>query len=457
MYTLIIEDRHGRSAAEISFEQGTYTIGRVDGNDVVLASSSVSRTHARIFVNNNKCFIDDLGSANGVLVDGTAIRERTEIRNGSKIRIGEYTLYLVYKDQNESNGGQEVLKTQIVSGGQSGYKIVRVGDKFAGEEFMLSENVNTIGRAEESYILLSDSSISRNHARIVNMNATYAVTDLDSSNGTFVNNKRIKGNYNLNPGDLVRFGNISFVFVPASQHVDTIAYANVGQRRSDNRALYIAILIIIVLIIAFTALFFFNKKETTHHTQKTVETVQESNSEVRFQARVDEADKLFKNHHYDAALNLVKDLQAEQTDNTALSDLRTKIETEMGYQKQIEDAQTHIQNGEFDDAIKTLKEIPTSSANYDIALKHITDTESKLRLTHYNNARSNCESGLSVETVTELCNATKALHPDNAQERDRIEQTVQYMERISAKKSKHQSAARKCAETLQTTHLKSTP
>lgn len=320
---------------------------------------------------------------------------------------------------------------------------------------MLSENVNSIGRAEESYILLSDSSISRNHARIVNMNATYAVTDLDSSNGTFVNNRRIKGNCNLNPGDLVRFGNISFVFVPASQHVDTIAYANVGQKRNDNRAIYIALLVVTLLIITFTVLFFFGKKDkATNHAQKPAEMQQENNSEANYQARVNEADKLFKNHHYDAALNLVKDLQKERTGDAAVSELRSNIETEMDYQKQIEEAQTQIQNGEFDEAIKALKKIPTSSANYDSALKLVTDTESKIRLTHYNSARSNCESGISVETVTELCNAAKALHADNAQERDRIEQTVHYMERISAKKSKHQSAAKKCAETLQTDHLK---
>ena len=192
MYTLIIEDRHGRSAAEISFDQGSYTIGRVDGNDVVLPSNSVSRTHARIFVSNNKCYVDDLGSANGVHVNGTKIQARTEIKNGYKIRIGEYTLYLEYKDQNDmSNAGQDVLKTQIVSGGQSGYKIVRVADQFAGEEFMLSEASNTIGRTEENYILLSDSSISRNHAKIINQNLNYSVIDLGSSNGKFVNNKLI--------------------------------------------------------------------------------------------------------------------------------------------------------------------------------------------------------------------------------------------------------------------------
>ena len=254
MYTLIIEDRSGRSAAEISFDQGTYTIGRVDGNDVVLPSSSVSRTHARIFVDNNKCYIDDLASANGVFVDGIKCSDRTEIKNGSKIRIGEYTLYLEYKDQNALNNGQEILKTQIVSGEQSGYKIVRVGDNFAGEEFMLSEESNTIGRTEDNYILLSDSSISRNHAKIVNSNMTFKVVDLNSSNGTFVNHKKVQREQILQSGDLIRFGNISFVFVPAAQLVDVRQYAR--QSQSSKLPIIMAAIFVLLLICIITAVLF---------------------------------------------------------------------------------------------------------------------------------------------------------------------------------------------------------
>ena len=148
-----------------------------------------------------------------MLVDGALIQDKTEIKNGSKIRIGEYTLYLEYKDQKEMNAGQDVLKTQIVSGNESGYKLVRVGDKFAGEEFMLTEASNSIGRTEDNYILLTEDSISRNHAKIVNVNLNYFVVDLGSSNGTFVNNKKIQGQVPLHGGDLIRFGSdVSFVF-----------------------------------------------------------------------------------------------------------------------------------------------------------------------------------------------------------------------------------------------------
>lgn len=449
MYTLIIEDRHGRSAAEISFDQGSYTIGRVDGNDVVLPSNSVSRTHARIFVSNNKCYIDDLGSANGVIVDGAQIHERTEIKNGSKIRIGEYTLYLEYKDQKEMGAGQDVLKTQIVSGGQSGYKIVRVGDRFAGEEFMLTEASNSIGRTEDNYILLSEDSISRNHAKIINSNLNYFLIDLGSSNGTFVNNKRIHGQYPLHAGDLIRFGSdVSFVFVPASQSVDLVAYANAGRKRNESRmfaGVAIAFILVFVIILAIIGVYLAGQK---NNTEDVAPVAAQEDAASKFQARLSEARALFDNKHYKAAGEITSSLMKENPENVEVRDLQTKIDEEIGYEEEINKAKAKIESRSFTEAIRILESIDIESSRYDDAQKLIKECESKLRIAKYNDARSNCEGGLSLGCVDEYCVVTQRLDPSVDNERDRIRQTIIFMESISKKKSKYQSRAKKCIASL---------
>ncbi|MFW5967111.1 MAG: FHA domain-containing protein, partial [Persicimonas sp.] len=61
MYTLTIEDSNGQVAEQFSFDHGSYVIGRLDTCDIVLPSTSVSREHARIFVENDRCFVEDLG------------------------------------------------------------------------------------------------------------------------------------------------------------------------------------------------------------------------------------------------------------------------------------------------------------------------------------------------------------------------------------------------------------
>lgn len=65
----------------------------------------------------------------------------------------------------------------------------------------------TIGRSEDSDIFLVDPSVSRNHAEVKVESESVEVTDLGSTNGTFVNGERISGSRRLLSGDVLTFGN----------------------------------------------------------------------------------------------------------------------------------------------------------------------------------------------------------------------------------------------------------
>jgi adenylate cyclase len=67
------------------------SIGRTEGNDLVLNHPSVSRKHARVEARNNGWWIVDLKSTNGVKVNGNLITE-SEIATGDKILIGSVQL-----------------------------------------------------------------------------------------------------------------------------------------------------------------------------------------------------------------------------------------------------------------------------------------------------------------------------------------------------------------------------
>ena len=67
-------------------------IGRDISSDLVLESRSVSRQHARVTRNDDRVFIEDLESANGVDVAGRRITGRTELRSGDLVRLGSATL-----------------------------------------------------------------------------------------------------------------------------------------------------------------------------------------------------------------------------------------------------------------------------------------------------------------------------------------------------------------------------
>ena len=70
----------------------------------------------------------------------------------------------------------------------------------------------TVGRASSNTLSLSHGGVSRQHARIFRENGQHILTDLNSRNGTFVNNKRVDRAV-LSHNDKIFFGNRGFIFL----------------------------------------------------------------------------------------------------------------------------------------------------------------------------------------------------------------------------------------------------
>lgn len=69
----------------------------------------------------------------------------------------------------------------------------------------------SIGRAPGSVLRLTDYTVSRSHAQVRFTGRGWTLRDLGSSNGTWVNNRRITGSVPVRPGDRVRFGTVGFL------------------------------------------------------------------------------------------------------------------------------------------------------------------------------------------------------------------------------------------------------
>ena len=72
------------------------------------------------------------------------------------------------------------------------YKLVVIGGKLRGQEIVLEDGENIIGKSDECDVVLSVDGISKKHMSITVTDDVAYLVDLDSSNGTFLNGKIIK-------------------------------------------------------------------------------------------------------------------------------------------------------------------------------------------------------------------------------------------------------------------------
>lgn len=71
----------------------------------------------------------------------------------------------------------------------------------------------TLGRNKDNHIFLKDPFISKNHMIIVKDEGNYFLEDLNSANGTFVNQQKVEDVVALKNGDVIEVGNVEFLFV----------------------------------------------------------------------------------------------------------------------------------------------------------------------------------------------------------------------------------------------------
>jgi len=82
-----------------------------------------------------------------------------------------------------------------------------------GEDFRIREGPNTIGSASDADIVLRDNAISGKHASLRFKDHKFTITDLDSTNGTFLNDRADPiAREELKDNDTIRVGGVTLKF-----------------------------------------------------------------------------------------------------------------------------------------------------------------------------------------------------------------------------------------------------
>jgi len=222
--------------------------GREAGCDVVVAGKDVSRRHAEI-VQTPKGYLLVDSSTNGTFVNEERVQGQRILARADVVRIGDES-FRFYADlaagrpaaaapapappappappgpppgpaasapqaapQSAGGARSSTAGSRPSQVGPLATLLVKSGS-LKGQRYPIKTPVVNVGRADYNDLVLPDPSVSTTHAKLQRREGVWVVVDLDSTNGTFVDGERIKGEAPIAPGASLRFGDVGLVFEP---------------------------------------------------------------------------------------------------------------------------------------------------------------------------------------------------------------------------------------------------
>jgi pilus assembly protein CpaF len=147
MFLITLAEKGGGSQ-QLTFEKNEVTIGRLSGNDIVLAKGNVSKYHSRIVIKDGKFIIVDMKSTNGTYVNGKKIAAPQVIRPTDKIYIGDYILNVEAKGASPTRTAQQAAADEDGANGANGEQYASAASE-GGEQY--EESYEEDAPQEENY------------------------------------------------------------------------------------------------------------------------------------------------------------------------------------------------------------------------------------------------------------------------------------------------------------------
>lgn len=210
----------GGKRQEFALAKANILIGRATSNDVVLADPSVSRRHARIEHGAQGYEVIDLGSANGLTVNGLKVA-RARLGSGDVFGIGDHSFrFLIARERTPESSRFDVesdldatllespLSTRLEETALPRVVVITAARTW---DVPMRGDALTLGCAADNAIVIDAESVSRHHAVIERKAASVVIRDLGSTNGIWVNQQHVSERL-LEDGDTIRLGQIRLVF-----------------------------------------------------------------------------------------------------------------------------------------------------------------------------------------------------------------------------------------------------
>lgn len=238
---------------------GVNRIGSDPQATIVLDSPGVLPQHCQLHVSASGVMLD-VAAGTSVSVNGRAVSGLISLRSGDRVGFDRVQAHLAalddasVKHQAGVHGGEFSAANDdpgatVIRPVLPRYILRGMTGPVSGRNFPLSGPM-TVGRARDCDLLVDEQGLSRHHARLVPTGDGLQVEDMGSSNGSFINNKRVvRGE--ARAGDEIAFDTVRFRLV-SSEPMEVRAVPSSGSSRPRPRLglwLLLAVLAVAVVLV----------------------------------------------------------------------------------------------------------------------------------------------------------------------------------------------------------------
>ncbi|MDC3955897.1 FHA domain-containing protein [Polyangium jinanense] len=201
---VIVED--GSEGKSFPLVDRQVDVGRTEGDILLPDDLYVSPRHARLLPQGGHWILRNLHSTNGVY---RRIREPHALKDGDLLLLGLEVLQFETVNDAERGLGHATQHGTLLFGSPSTPRRARLCQRtvegVTRDVYHLFRDETVIGREVGDIVFTADPFLSRRHAvlRRSSMSGEFTITDLDSSNGTYV---AIRSDVTLDNGDYLRIG-----------------------------------------------------------------------------------------------------------------------------------------------------------------------------------------------------------------------------------------------------------
>ncbi len=190
-FTLCHLNDDGSDGEYIPIFEGENIVGR-NSSSLLNADRFVSPKHMRLTCYKNRVIVEDFNSLNGVFI--RISRDSKDLMNGDIFRIGEELLCYFNGNSVQPLLTSEASDGTVLLGGEEsegwGYLRVIMGAYSEGSVYRLDKPTITLGRTNGNIMFPRDGFVSGTHAMLRSLDDHAVLTDLNSSNGTFIRIKQ---------------------------------------------------------------------------------------------------------------------------------------------------------------------------------------------------------------------------------------------------------------------------